>query len=91
MKRSFTLDEIGKDLPYHGAVENKEFDTGRWGTYKQCIFKHDDSYWSFDWFEGATEYQDDEYPWGYDESESFECVQVYPVEKQIVVIEWMEI
>ena len=62
--------------------------TTRWSIHFSRVMKYlpDDTYWLFNWSEGATESQD-EIPFEYDDE--YEPVQVKP--KQVTVTKWEEV
>ena len=67
------------------VIEDKIVDTTRWDIVYNLVFKHDDKFYQIRYRVGATEYQDYGPFDGYKEDDLFECQEVVPVEKTVVV------
>lgn len=67
------------------TVYDKVIGRRRWSLDRERVFKHEGRYFRTRYSVGATENQD-ERPYE-DEDDEIECVEVFPVEKTVIVYE----
>ena len=77
--KEFLQDEGGETV-YDKVIGNR-----RWSVDHERVFKHEGRYFRTLYSVGATESQD-ERPYEY-EGDEIECVEVFPVEKKVIVYE----
>jgi hypothetical protein len=83
-----TLQEVlWEDAEGFEIIENEIYDTSRWSTWHNLIFKHEDKFYETQYSQGATESQD-EIPWEYDGPE-IECYLVEP--KEVTTIKYVNV
>lgn len=70
-----------QDLIWDCEVDLEEGENRRWSRTNVSVIEINGRYFSLEWEEGLTEYQENEYP-------EQTAVEVEKVEKQIVVTSW---
>ena len=81
-KKGFVEDDV-----VYSVVKNEQVDSSRWSSHHDLIFIADDKFYSTYYSKGLTESQD-ESPFEY-EPDEIECIEVIPVEKTVVVTEYV--
>jgi len=79
-KKEVLKEILWGDNPDYETIKNEIYDTSRWSTWHELIFKEKATgqYFQVTYSRGATECQDEQ-PWEYDGDE-IDCVWVEPVE-----------
>lgn len=76
----FSKEDLLDDV--HETIYEKIVDKGRWHTYYERIFKHEDKYYRTVFRRGSTESQDCQ---AYeDDPDEIECEEVFPVEVKTI-------
>lgn len=69
------------------VVLNEQFDTTRWSSHHELVFRYDDRFYQTTYSRGLTDHQD-ESPFQY-EPDQIDCCEVEPVE--VVKIEYQPV
>lgn len=92
MPKIVLSEEDGRMVVYgdhkdYETISEEIYDQSRWSIRKSGVFKRlsDGTFWTTDWAEGATEYQE-ERPFEYEDAE---FVQVEP--KEVTVIQYLPV
>jgi len=76
----------GKVIGEWTRVAEQEIDQSRWGTYTWLVLQHtDETLWGLQFFRGATELQESEWPWeGHDDEDDIKLTRLHSFTREVV-------
>ena len=84
--RIFSREDISNFLDLCELIDERQYDEPRrWSRFVTSICQIGDRYFSVDWDQGLTEYQENEYMW-----QPYEVTK-HEYEKTIIVTEWQRV